>query len=233
MTHRQIERYLAIGFGVFFVVALLALAVFFPTPSAFQYTVFRTVLALAAAGVASMIPGFLEIQWGNLVRAGGALGVFVVLYFLSPAQLVSEPPKRSVSFEGSNYEAFFAIKSSFEGQVVVDSASLLVDITRAEITFPIAPPAGPHRYIQNIRVGIAHFVGGQSWDFLAQSNTYDVNTPIGAGDTIRLPRFQLKIPTGPPPADGDYWLAFSIGERLQATDPVLGLSHVHTRCRFF
>jgi hypothetical protein len=43
-------------FGVAFVVVLIVLAVFFPNPSDFQYFIFRTVLALAAAGVAALIP---------------------------------------------------------------------------------------------------------------------------------------------------------------------------------
>jgi cyanate permease len=82
------ETVLAVGFGAVFIVALLFLAIFFPTPTPFQYEVFRIVLAAAVAGFAATIPGFLHIQIGNLIKAGGALAVFVVIYFYNPAQLV-------------------------------------------------------------------------------------------------------------------------------------------------
>jgi hypothetical protein len=71
------------------------LAVIFPQPTPFQYTVFRIVLALAGAGIAALIPGFIEVAielaYKNVIRAGGALGVFIVLYFFSPASLVATP----------------------------------------------------------------------------------------------------------------------------------------------
>jgi len=89
------ERLAVFLFGVVFVVALLVLAVVFPEPSPFQYTVFRIVLALAAAGIAAFIPGFLEVEVGSVVKAGGAIAVFVVVYFFSPAGLVATPTSES------------------------------------------------------------------------------------------------------------------------------------------
>jgi hypothetical protein len=89
VMNKAAERLLAFSFGVIFVIVLLVLAIVFPNPTQFQYAVFRIVLALAAGGVASMIPGFLSAQVGTWVRAGGALAVFVVVYFYSPAQLVT------------------------------------------------------------------------------------------------------------------------------------------------
>lgn len=81
------EQYLAYGFGLVFIVVILVLAIVFPTPTQFQYTVFRIILALAAAGIAAFIPGFLQVDFKNVVRASGAIAVFVVVYFFSPAQL--------------------------------------------------------------------------------------------------------------------------------------------------
>ena len=83
------EKVLAFVFGVVFVVVLLAVAFFVPNPTAFQYTVFRIVLALAAAGVAAMIPGFLQVNISTWLRAGGALAIFVIVYFYAPAALES------------------------------------------------------------------------------------------------------------------------------------------------
>jgi hypothetical protein len=81
-------------FGVAFVCVILAIALFVPSPSAFQYTVFRVVLALAAAGIAAEIPGILNLHIPKLLTGSGALGVFAVVYFYSPANLaVQAVPK--------------------------------------------------------------------------------------------------------------------------------------------
>ena len=82
------ERIVAVVFGVMFVTTMLVIAIKFPNPTPFQYTTFRIVLALACAGVASVIPGVLNVSVGTWIRAGGALAVFVVVYFYSPASLV-------------------------------------------------------------------------------------------------------------------------------------------------
>jgi hypothetical protein len=85
------EKLVAVLFGTAFLVALLVLAIVFPQPTTFQYTVFRIVLAVSAAGFVSMTPGFLEVKVSNWLRAGGALAVFAVIYFFSPAALVANP----------------------------------------------------------------------------------------------------------------------------------------------
>lgn len=89
---KKIQETLAFVFGIVFVVVLLVLAVAFPNPPPFQYTIFRVVLALATAGVAAMIPGFLQVTIPKWLRAGGALAVLVLVYFYNPAALVSREP---------------------------------------------------------------------------------------------------------------------------------------------
>lgn len=89
------EQRVAYLFGTTFVVVMLAIALFVPEPTTFQRFVFRIVLGLAAAGVAATIGGFLHVQISSKVRAGGAIGVFVIVYFFSPTALMvsdaSEP----------------------------------------------------------------------------------------------------------------------------------------------
>lgn len=90
-------------FGVTFIVTLIIIAIAFPKPTSFQYSVFRIVLSLAAAGVAAMVPGFINVEIsstvGLIVRAGGALAVFVIVFFFNPAHLavnIEETDKTSL-----------------------------------------------------------------------------------------------------------------------------------------
>jgi hypothetical protein len=114
----------AFVFGAVFLVTLLVLAVAFPNPTAFQYTIFRIVLALSAAGVAGIISGFLEVQMKQHLQAGGAMAVFVVVYFFSPAQLfVSEfhsPPSEEITVRMSDVddraELYINDKLSYKAQ---------------------------------------------------------------------------------------------------------------------
>ncbi|MCW8891514.1 MAG: hypothetical protein OQL20_12715 [Sedimenticola sp.] len=86
------ERVLAYTFGITFITVILIVALSLPYPTSFQYEVFKIILALACAGVAAFIPGFLNVQVGNWVRAGGAIAVFVVIFFFSPAKLATHEP---------------------------------------------------------------------------------------------------------------------------------------------
>ena len=87
----SLQVLVAFGFGIVFAVVMLVLAVKFPRPTPFQYNVFRIVLSLAAAGIAAMVPGFINLDYsspvGLVIGAGGALAVFVIVFFFNPAQL--------------------------------------------------------------------------------------------------------------------------------------------------
>lgn len=82
------ERLALFGFGSLFVTALLILAFAIPDPTPFQYETFRTILALAAAGIATLMPGIIEFTLRPWLRAGGAMAVFATVYFFSPAQFI-------------------------------------------------------------------------------------------------------------------------------------------------
>jgi hypothetical protein len=95
MSEHRMSIVLAFTFGVVFVAALLGFVLAMPHPTVEQFEVIRIILALAAGGVAAMIPGFLNLQLGagaNLtLRAGGALAVFTIVYFYSPAHWAPSP----------------------------------------------------------------------------------------------------------------------------------------------
>lgn len=84
----QRDKLLSFIFGVGFMIVMLVIAFVKPDPSQFQYSVFRTVLALAGAGIGAVIPGFLQVSVKSWIRAGGAIAIFVLVYFWNPAQLV-------------------------------------------------------------------------------------------------------------------------------------------------
>lgn len=62
--------------------------------------IFRSVLSLAAAGVAAMIPGVISLSVSKWLRAGGALAVFSAVYFYNPAALVSSAPSQNTEIKG-------------------------------------------------------------------------------------------------------------------------------------
>jgi hypothetical protein len=85
---RRLETGLALVLGCVFLGAVVWLAFREQALSEQQFEILRIVLALAGAGVAGVIPGFLDVgmKAGNMtLRAGGALAVLVILYFWSPA----------------------------------------------------------------------------------------------------------------------------------------------------
>jgi hypothetical protein len=87
-NYMQRDKLLSFIFGVGFMIVMLVIAFVKPDPSQFQYSVFRTVLALAGAGIGAVIPGFLQVSVKSWIRAGGAIAIFILVYFWNPAQLV-------------------------------------------------------------------------------------------------------------------------------------------------
>ena len=82
-----------LAIGVMFVALVVLAAAKTPNPSTFQYTVLRSVLALAAGGIAAIIPGAVRINLGQRIRGVGAIAVFLIVYFFSPAGILLEDSK--------------------------------------------------------------------------------------------------------------------------------------------
>ena len=82
------EKITGFIFGLVFVTALLTLAVVIPEPTPSQYATFKTVLAVAAAGVGGILAGFIHVE-GTFqklsLRSGGALALFIIVFFFTPA----------------------------------------------------------------------------------------------------------------------------------------------------
>jgi hypothetical protein len=86
---RWLVTLLAFGCGMAASVTVLWLA-FNSDLTEEQFEILRIVLALAGGGVGAVIPGFLDLSLNSggkfMLRAGGGLAVFAVLYFWSPAR---------------------------------------------------------------------------------------------------------------------------------------------------
>jgi hypothetical protein len=87
MEKQNFQFLLAAVFGIVFLVIILVIAIMIPTPTEFEYVVFRITIALAAGGVAAMIPGIINVTIPHFLTAGGALAAFIIVYFYSPAEL--------------------------------------------------------------------------------------------------------------------------------------------------
>ena len=90
---KRTEKTVIFIFGFIFISALLIIAVILPTPTHFQKWIFQIILALASAGIAASIPGVIDIKIsdkipGAVIRASGAIAVFVIIYFFNPVQFV-------------------------------------------------------------------------------------------------------------------------------------------------
>jgi len=85
IMNKKTQTILSFSFGVAFLIILLTITVLIPSPTQFQQNIFWVILSLAGAGAVATLPGFIEIKFGNWLRAGGALAVFAFIYSIKPA----------------------------------------------------------------------------------------------------------------------------------------------------
>ncbi len=78
------EKIAVFGFGVVFISVILWIAVASPDMNENTFTIVRIVIALAAAGIGAFIPGFIDVRIPGILRAGGAMAIFGVVYFYTP-----------------------------------------------------------------------------------------------------------------------------------------------------
>lgn len=87
-TASKAERIVALVVAVAIVVfAMYLIARTEPFPDRDRAAAFRTLLSFAMAILGAVIPGFLHVAWsggGFVIRAGGALALFVITYFAAP-----------------------------------------------------------------------------------------------------------------------------------------------------
>jgi len=81
----DVKTLIAFVFGAIFIITILVFTAVVKNPSPTEVWTYRIILALAAAGVAAILPGFIDIKYKGFVQAGGAIGVFVLILLAFPA----------------------------------------------------------------------------------------------------------------------------------------------------
>lgn len=80
----DVKALIAFVFGAIFIITILAFATIVKDPSSTAIWTYRVILALAAGGVAAILPGFIDVKYKSFVQAGGAIGVFVLVLVTFP-----------------------------------------------------------------------------------------------------------------------------------------------------
>ena len=99
LSAQHVEKIAVFAFGIIFLTVILVLVVIYPMPSTAMFFAFRLTMALSAAGIGALLPGFLNLDVPlpvkGGVRAGGALALFASVWFVNPATLGIEvqPPE--------------------------------------------------------------------------------------------------------------------------------------------
>lgn len=78
----------------------------------------RTLLALAAGGVAATLPGFLNFEINNIIKAGGALAAFVLVFLVNPP-MEEEPLTLTVFVVGKNGQSVQSLHQ--QGYILLDA----------------------------------------------------------------------------------------------------------------
>lgn len=102
-SHNTWEKIVGFAFGVCFVSLLLIINIFIPNPTPTQHQTFIIVLSLAAAGIGGILAGFIQVEGTFqkiLIRAGGALALFIIVFFFEPAM----PKPSSIETPAINIE---------------------------------------------------------------------------------------------------------------------------------
>lgn len=134
-------------FSVAAFAALLAISLLVPGWAQQNNDLSKTLLALAAAGVAATLPGFLNFEINTFLKAGGALAAFVLVFLVNPAReeasvtlavrlqprphSANYPPLKNVELEIWNKNEW--LKGKFSEDGVADFKNLLPELVGKQV----------------------------------------------------------------------------------------------------
>jgi hypothetical protein len=105
--------------------------------------VLRIIVSLAVAALGATVPGFLQIGWdrkGIILRAGGALALFVLTYLLTPKVVAQAPPEHQNSILTTPTSLLLRMEKSGEMNAAPDYSSqgALFEFTLSNATHGLA-----------------------------------------------------------------------------------------------
>lgn len=84
----------SVSIGVISLIASVTIALIIPEPTVYQEFILRGLFAIALASIASIIPGFINLQTGARgalaylsVYAGGAIAIFLLIWMFNPPEI--------------------------------------------------------------------------------------------------------------------------------------------------
>jgi hypothetical protein len=84
----------SVSVGCVALIASVIIALMLPTPTIYQVFILRGLFAIALASIASIIPGFLNLETGAKstaayfsIYAGGAIAIFVLVWLFNPPEI--------------------------------------------------------------------------------------------------------------------------------------------------
>ena len=89
-SSRAWEKVTLFAFGTAFFTVLIAIALLDKHPSKSSWYVYTCVLAMAAGGVGALLPGAINVNLHPGIRAGGAIAIFVLVFFYGKDKVTEE-----------------------------------------------------------------------------------------------------------------------------------------------
>ncbi|WP_369921938.1 hypothetical protein AB8E32_07020 [Marinomonas polaris] len=99
----------SVSIGCVALIASVIIALAVPTPTTYQVFILRGLFAIALASIASIIPGFLNLETGANskaayfgIYAGGAIAIFVLIWLFNPPEIGPKKSDVQPAFEQSS-----------------------------------------------------------------------------------------------------------------------------------
>lgn len=138
-------NFMLLGLSMFFLLVSILIIFNIPYPSEPQYQIYKLILSLSAAGFASIIPGFIRINYRGYLSAGGGIAVFIFVLTYNP-EFIHIPKSLTVHVYGDSLKGI-PIKSGLmkvvfksrteDHQINPDGTIILQDLPKDILGKPI------------------------------------------------------------------------------------------------
>ena len=154
---------------------LLLVAVFDKTPTRTSWHIYNCVLALAAGGIASLLPGTLSLNWHPGIRATGALALAVLVFYfgkdMAPAPPQMQNMRSYLAFphaecDPRNCDVYVVFNAKIVKMDVVSSPEPPFGVVDQELANQIQIVRGPG----GVRIDFASLRQGDELYIMVQEN---------------------------------------------------------------